>query len=238
MAEQRLPLVNGDDGQWGAILNQFLSKEHYNDTTNNPLNGGHQTITIRPGTATAGTAPLKFQSGSPLTTPEAGAVEFSNDSLFVTQTTSTTRKTVAMYDDNSGATGDLHYRDASGYFVRLPIGASTNVLSVSAGLPAWVAPTSGGGASGLTPVSATISTATTASNTAGVYYVYFVAAVTTLTLPTAVSSANLYTVKNTSTGTVTVATTSSQTIDGSTTITLVPYQSVDILSDNTNWQLI
>ena len=142
---QRLPVVNGDDGQWGTILNQYLGKEHYDDTTDNPVNGGHKTITIRAGTATAATAPLKFTSGTLMSAAEAGAMEFLTDRLYMTQTTSTIRKTIAMYDDTSGATGDLHYRDSSGNFVRLGIGTSTYVLTVSGGLPSWQAPGGGGG---------------------------------------------------------------------------------------------
>lgn len=143
MAEQRLPTVNGDDGAWGDILNLFLSKEHYNTGLDSTLNGGHQHITLRPGTIAAGTAPIKFASGPLLTTPEVGALEFLTDKLYFTQTTSTTRKTVAIYDDASGATGDLHYRDSSGNLVRLAIGGSNYVLTSNGTTPVWTAPTSG-----------------------------------------------------------------------------------------------
>ncbi len=148
MAEQRLPIVDGDDGDWGDILNQFLSKEHYDTGLDNTANGGHKAITVRAGTATAGTAPIKLTSGALLSATEAGAIEFLMDKLFFTQTTSTTRKTVATYDDNSGATGDIYYRNSSGMFVRLVIGSSTDVLTVSGGLPTWAA--APGGGSGLT----------------------------------------------------------------------------------------
>lgn len=134
---QRLPIVNGDDAVWGDIIRQYLMKEHYNDDTDNAANGGHQKITVRAGTATAGTAPLKFTSGTLLTTPEAGAVEFNSDTLYFTVTTGTTRKKVAIYNDASGATGDLYYRDASGNFVRLGIGSAGQTLKVSSGLPSW-----------------------------------------------------------------------------------------------------
>jgi hypothetical protein len=145
---QRLPTVNGDDGTWGTILNQFLSKEHYDDATDNPINGGHKTVTIRPGTATAGTAPLKFSSGTLLSSPEAGAVEFNNDRLYFTQTTGTTRKVIAAFNDAFGATGDIYYRDASGHFTRLGLGSAGQVLTVAAGLPSWQAASGGGGGGG------------------------------------------------------------------------------------------
>ena len=146
---QRLPQVNGDDGQWGTILNTFLGKEHYDDTTDNIVNGGHKNITVRAGVASVGGAPLKFASGVLLGTPEAGALEFNTDKLYLTQTTATTRKVVATYDDSSGATGDTYYRDANGNFIRLPIGTPAQVLTVSmsTGVPQWV---TGGAGSGLT----------------------------------------------------------------------------------------
>src|ERR1700750_127426 len=95
---QRLPYVNADDGQWGDILVQWLKKEHYDDGTDNAVNGGHKTVTIRAGTATAGTAPLKLTSGTLLTSAEAGAFEFNTDSLYFTVTTGAVRKTIAIYD--------------------------------------------------------------------------------------------------------------------------------------------
>lgn len=135
---QRLPIVNSDDGTWGDIIRQYITKEHYNDDTDNAINGAHKTVTIRPGTATAGSAPLKFSSGTLLTTPEAGAVEFNTDSLYLTTTTGTVRKKIATYDDSSGATGDTYYRDSGGSFVRLPVGSNGKTLRVVSGTPAWV----------------------------------------------------------------------------------------------------
>lgn len=79
MAEQRLPYIDGDDGSWGDILNQYLSKEHYDTGLDDVANGGHQKITIRPGSTSAGTAPLKFTSGSLLTAAEAGAIEYDGE---------------------------------------------------------------------------------------------------------------------------------------------------------------
>ena len=47
---------------------------------------------LKAGTATASTAPLKFTSGTLLTTPEAGAVEFLTDAYYGTITTGASRK--------------------------------------------------------------------------------------------------------------------------------------------------
>ena len=52
--------------------------------------------TLRAGTATAGTAPLYFTSGTNLTTAAAGAMEFDGTSLYFTPSTS--RRTVAFLD--------------------------------------------------------------------------------------------------------------------------------------------
>lgn len=97
-----------------------------------------------------------------------------------------------------------------------------------------IAATGGGG--GTTRSINSISADTTAGATAGTDYVYLCTGTITLTLPDATTNTNLYTVKNVGTGVITIATTSSQTIDGSTTITLpVQYTSVDLISDTANW---
>src|SRR5690242_11086076 len=100
---QRLPIVNSDDGVWGDIIRQYLLKEHYDTGTDNAANGGHKTITVQPGTATAGTAPIKLASGTLMTAAEAGAIEFNTDSLYFTITTGNSRRKVAIYDDSTGA---------------------------------------------------------------------------------------------------------------------------------------
>jgi len=51
------------------------------------------------GTPTAQTAPLKFVAGTNMTTQEAGAMEWDGTSLFITQTTGPTRKTIAYTTD-------------------------------------------------------------------------------------------------------------------------------------------
>jgi len=154
MAEQRLPTVNGDDGAWGDILNQYIAKEHYNTGLNNPLNGSHKAINLRPGTTADNTAPIRFNNTASsvlMTNKAAGAFEYSytNDRFYLTQVTGTARKAIATYyDDGSGATGDMYYRDASGNFVRISggIGSNTYVLTSNGTTPTWAAL---GGGSGL-----------------------------------------------------------------------------------------
>lgn len=97
--------------------------------------------------------------------------------------------------------------------------------------------TSGGG-SGITRSVSNISIATTLGAAASTDYVALVTGTTTVTLPTAVLNTNLYTLKNAGVATVTVAFTSGQTGDGSSTLPLTPNTSLDLISDNSNWRLI
>ena len=69
-------------------------------------------------------------------------------------------------------------------------------------------------------------------------YVYFISVGAELTIPTAVSNTNRYTAKNTGLVNCTVVFTGGQTGDGSTTLTLIPNTSVDLISDNTNWRVV
>lgn len=87
-------------------------------------------------------------------------------------------------------------------------------------------------------VISSISSNTTAGSTAKTDYVYFASGTITVTLPTAVSNTNLYRIKNTGTATVTIATTSSQTIEGNSAKALQVNDGIDLLSDGTNWRLM
>jgi hypothetical protein len=62
----------------------------------------------------------------------------------------------------------------------------------------------------------------------------------TVTLPTAIGvTGKQYSIKNSGTGVITVATTSAQTIDGGSTATLqVRYVSITVVSDGANWKVI
>ena len=77
-----------------------------------------------------------------------------------------------------------------------------------------------------------------AGSAIGTDYIFICTGSCTITLPTAINNFNKYTVKNT-TGSETINTTLSQTIDGSTTIQLlVDNQSVDLISNGSNWVII
>lgn len=85
-----------------------------------------------------------------------------------------------------------------------------------------------------------ITSTTTAGASARTDYIYNVTSGTfTLTMPTAASNTNRYTIKQSGSGVLTIDTTSSQTIDGVTTRTInAQYQSVDLISDGSNWVVV
>jgi hypothetical protein len=114
---------------------------------------------------------------------------------------------------------------------------ATNTIYIWSG-SAWVA-VGGGGGSGLQLVVTSVSSPITASSTANREFIYLVSGTTTITLPTAVGNASIYSIKNVGVNTVTIATTSSQTIDGSLTAPLpVPNTSLTLISNNSNWSII
>lgn len=84
-----------------------------------------------------------------------------------------------------------------------------------------------------------ISTSQTAGATSGTDYAYICAAGVNLTLPTAVSNTNLYTVKNSAASSVLITTTAAQTIDGDSSVLLATqYSEVSLLNDgNDNWMI-
>jgi hypothetical protein len=86
-----------------------------------------------------------------------------------------------------------------------------------------------------------ITGSTTASDSARTDYVYQGNSTgnITLTLPSATGNTNRYTIKNSNTGTFRIETSSSQTIDGVTFYEIAKqYQSIDLVSDNSNWFII
>lgn len=115
------------------------------------------------------------------------------------------------------------------------VGSSGQVLTSNGAsvLPTWQSLS----ASGITRSVSSISSNTSAGSAAGTDYVYFVTGTTTITLPTAIGNTNRYSVVNFGSNTVTVATTSAQTINGSTTITIPVNMSVDLISNNANWAI-
>ncbi|MDT5057719.1 MAG: hypothetical protein QOF66_6085 [Mycobacterium sp.] len=83
----------------------------------------------------------------------------------------------------------------------------------------------------------TVTSTVTASAAVATDYVILIGASGVVTLPTAVGNTNLYMLKNIDTTNKTVATTSSQTIDGATTFTLSPTGAINLVSDGSNWRI-
>lgn len=82
--------------QTGAnATNNFVGKTFFGATT-------APTAMLHLGAGTTTLAPLKLTSGTNLTTPQAGAIEWDGTNLFVTQTTGPTRKTIAYTSDITG----------------------------------------------------------------------------------------------------------------------------------------
>lgn len=78
----------------------------------------------------------------------------------------------------------------------------------------------------------------TAGSSASIDYVYFVAGAHTISLPAASGNTNLYIIKNNHTANITVDTVGSETIDGTASISVAPEESVQIMSNGTNFNIV
>lgn len=142
----------------------------------------------------------------------------------------------------TGSSHDLSIVSAAGQYVFTNIHSTNNALltpSGNVGIGASTTPTSKvqiTGSFSLIPTS----TATSLTLTASHNVVLVTATGQTITLPTAVgANGRIYTIKLTASGTGTVATTSSQTIDGSTTYSLSAQNKyVTVISENSQWFII
>lgn len=98
----------------------------------------------------------------------------------------------------------------------------------------------GAGQTAYNRIVSVISSNTTAGSAAYTDYVYLASGTTTVTLPTAVGTSNLYTIKNVGVATISIASTSAQTFDGSASpITIATANtSLTFASDGSNWKII
>ena len=136
---------------------------------------------------------------------------------------------VSTFGNTSGSTAVL-----PGQIVFAGVSGVSLVQSTNASNEMTVSIAGNGGAPTLNYVSKS------ASYTAAVTdYVINVTAATTITLPTAAGiTGKLYTVKNTSLGTVTVQGTGGQTIDGAVSVALTSQSTLRVMSDGTNWIIV
>lgn len=92
--------------------------------------------------------------------------------------------------------------------------------------------------SGITRTVVVTSGSATMGSSASTDYVYFVAGAHTMSLPAASGNTNRYTVKNNHSANITIDTVGAETIEGASSISIAPDESVDILSDGTNFYVI
>jgi len=94
------------------------------------------------------------------------------------------------------------------------------------------------GGSGITRTIVTTSGSITLGSAALTDYVYLVAGLHTMSMPAAAGNTNRYTVKNNHSVAITVDTAGAENIEGAASISVQPEDSVDIISDLTNWYII
>ena len=99
------------------------------------------------------------------------------------------------------------------------------------------ATSSGGGSGGITRSVNNVLVNTTAGAVALTDYVFFITGTVTLTLPTAIANTNMYTIKCIS-GIATVACNGVEKIDGASTVQIAVEDSVDLISNNTEWKVV
>lgn len=98
-----------------------------------------------------------------------------------------------------------------------------------------IALTSDIGSGGIVRSIVTTSGSLTLGATASTDYVYYVAGAHTLSMPS--PNTNRYTVKNLHSAAITIDTAGAENIEGASSISLEPNDSVDIISDGTNWYI-
>lgn len=125
---------------------------------------------------------------------------------------------------------DINFKAGTGVTLTYTNNDTTKKLDVTI--------TATGSGSGITREISTVSASSVIGAVAGTDKVIIASQGIQLTLPTAVGDTNLYTIKNTSSSSVLVATTGGQTIDGDANIILATqYTAVDLISDSTNWHI-
>lgn len=91
---------------------------------------------------------------------------------------------------------------------------------------------------GITRTVVVTSGSATLGSTANTDYVYFVAGAHTMSLPAAAGNTNRYTVKNNHSADITVDTAGAETVEGVASLAIAPEDSLDFISDGTNWYIV
>lgn len=94
------------------------------------------------------------------------------------------------------------------------------------------------GGSGITRTVVVTSGSATMGSSASTDYVYFVAGAHTMSLPAASGNTNRYTVKNNHSANITIDTAGAENVEGAASISIAPEESVDLVSNGTNWFVV
>ena len=107
------------------------------------------------------------------------------------------------------------------------------LLTDGNGITQWASVTGG---SGITRSTSVISVSSTLAAASATDYMIFTNVGIQVTLPTAISNTNLYTVKNMAASSVLVAAAAGQDIDGSNTVIMpTQYESLNFISNGSVW---
>ena len=210
-----------------------------------------QSVAFRSATTTAQLGELTIATAASITvTLPANPVSGSQYSII---NNSTGRVTLSGPMGWQGTTGSTYYVDAGEAYGWIYDGSARwyNTWTTDITNLVGILPVASGGTGASTAAAAlsnlgvyarsinSVSVATNAGSASNTDYIYFVSGTTTITLPTAATNTNFYTVKNSGSNTVSIATTSSQTIDGSSApITVSPGQALTLVSDTANWRIV
>lgn len=200
-------------------LSAVATSGAYTDLSGRPAlttvatSGSYDDLTNKPTIPTAGTSGSTYAAG--------------ND----------TRITGAFQTSTVTTKGDLLAGTGSAAINRVPVGADGYVLTADSAEASGVKWSAVAGGSGITRSIVTVSSNQTASAAANTDYVYIIAGAHTLTLPAAVSNNNMYTIKNRHSASVSLAFNGSENADGGS-ITLATNNSVNLVSDGSNWVII
>jgi hypothetical protein len=145
---------------------------------------------------------------------------------------------VQSFNGSTGAVSFVNYVSSfNGSSGSVGISAGTGISITQSGTTYTIASTV---SSGISRSIINVTGATTAGSASSVDYVYNgTSGPYAITMPTAVSNTNRYTIKNSGTGAISIYTTSSQTIDGITFYNLnKQYSAIDLMSNGSNWFIV